>query len=63
MKMRIAAPEVTVGGKKYQAGHTVEVENENEARRLIRTGYAFPVEEKAATPRQNKALVPENKEA
>ena len=41
MKLRVLVPELTVDGTKHLAGETVEVPN-NEASRLIRTGYATP---------------------
>ena len=41
MKLRVLVPELTVDGTKHLAGAIVEVPN-NEASRLIRTGYATP---------------------
>ena len=41
MKLRVLVPELTVDGTKHLAGEIVEVPN-NEASRLIRTGYATP---------------------
>ena len=41
MKLRVLVPELTVDGTRHFAGETVEVPN-NEASRLIRTGYATP---------------------
>ena len=41
MKQRVLVPELTVDGTRHFAGETFEVPN-NEASRLIRTGYATP---------------------
>lgn len=54
MKLRVLVPELTVDGTKHLAGETVEVPN-NEASRLIRTGYATPnLSEQSGTAQENK---------
>ena len=56
MKMRILAPEVTVGETKYTAGKTVDVQDENEAARLERIGYAAFVNEADSLESPPKAV-------
>ena len=54
MKLRVLVPELTVDGTKHLAGEIVEVPN-NEASRLIRTGYATPnLSEQSDTAQENK---------
>ena len=54
MKLRVLVPELTVDGTKHLAGETIEVPN-NEASRLIRTGYATPnLSEQSDTAQENK---------
>ena len=54
MKLRVLVPELTVDGTKHLAGETIEVPN-NEASRLIRTGYATPnLSEQSDTAQESK---------
>ena len=54
MKLRVLVPELTVDGTKHLAGEIVEVPN-NEASRLIRTGYATPnLSEQSDTAQESK---------
>ena len=76
MKVKVLAPEITVGDKRYESGKTVTIQGGVELERLLRWNYVEAVEEaadddlpevvdatKGAMPRANKARTPENKEA
>lgn len=76
MKVKVLAPEITVGDKRYESGKTVTIQEGVELERLLRWNYVEAVEEaadddlpevvdatKGAMPRANKARTPENKEA
>lgn len=75
MKVKVLAPEITVGDKRYESGKTVTTQGV-ELERFLRWNYVEAVEEaadddlpevvdatKGDMPRANKARTPENKEA
>ena len=53
MKIRILAPEATLGDERYESGDELEVKPENirAAARLIRSGYAIDVEDVVDEPK------------
>ena len=73
MKVKVLAPEITVGDKRYESGEAVTIQEGVELERLLRWNYVEAVEDddlpevvdatKGAMPRANKARTPENKEA